>query len=409
MACSPTSAKGVKKVVAYAKETVCWGEPALPNTAKVLRRVTSDFNLTKEKFTSNEIRESQQNIASRHGTRSATGSLNGELSAGSYSDFLQAIVARDFATVAPITGLSITIAASGDNYTVARSTGSWLTAGISPGMVGRLTAGTFNAANLNKNLSIISVNALTLTVKPVNGTTMVAEGPIASATFAISGKTTFVPQSNHTQDSFTFEERYTDINQYERYDGNIVNTVAVSLATNGFATIDVGFVGKDLGRAENTAYFTNPSAASSTGLFSAAQGSGVVMVNGEMAAVVTSADFEIARETENGTTLFSNGLSNIFTGKITATGNLNIYFVDGAYRDVFDDETEVSLVFTFAESTLANANCLSFVFPRVKFDGFQKADATAITVGIPFEALEGISTASGLPTTTVMIQDTSLV
>ncbi|MFM7857640.1 MAG: hypothetical protein ACKO96_38395, partial [Flammeovirgaceae bacterium] len=111
----------------------------------------------------------------------------------------------------------ITIAAAGDNYTLTRSAGSWLTAGVGPGMVVRLTAGTFNAANLNKNLLVLSATATVLTVKVVNGSTLTAEGPIASATLSVAGKTTIAPLTGHTDQSFTVETRYGDINQYERY------------------------------------------------------------------------------------------------------------------------------------------------------------------------------------------------
>ena len=407
MACSPTIARGVAKTVAIAKETVCWGEPAAAGTARLLRRVTANFNLAKEAYESAELRQSQQVADMRHGTRSATGSINGELSAGSYFDLMEALVAKDFSAVAAATGLSITIAAAGDNYTVARSTGSWLTA-ISPGMVVRLTAGAFNAANLNKNLLVLSVTALTLTVKVVNGSTLTAEGPIASATLSVAGKTTIAPLTGHTDQSFTVEERYTDINQYERYVGMKVNSMQVSIPSNGLATVDFGLVGKDMDRATNTAYFTNPTAQSNTGIFAGANG--VVMLNGSAVALITTADFTIERATENAVVVGSNSLANIFTGRITASGNLSVYFIDGNTRDVFNNETEVSLVFTLTEGNLANSNAMSVVFPRVKFGTFDRADAEqGIVASVAFTALENSVTTGGFPATTVMIQDTSLV
>lgn len=407
MACSPTIARGVAKTVAIAKETVCWGEPAAAGTARLLRRVTANFNLAKEAYESAELRQSQQVADMRHGTRSATGSINGELSAGSYFDLMEALVAKDFSAVATATGLSITIAAAGDNYTVARSTGSWLTA-ISPGMVVRLTAGAFNASNLNKNLLVLSVTALTLTVKVVNGSTLTAEGPIASATLAVAGKTTIAPLTGHTDQSFTVEERYTDINQYERYVGMKVNSMQVSIPSNGLATVDFGLVGKDMDRATNTAYFTNPTAQSNTGIFAGANG--VVMLNGSAVALITTADFTIERATENAVVVGSNSLANIFTGRITASGNLSVYFIDGNTRDVFNDETEVSLVFTLTEGNLANSNALSVVFPRAKFGSFDKADAEqGIVASVAFTALENSVTTGGFPATTVVLQDTSLV
>ena len=122
-----TIAKGVAKKVAYKKEAPGqWG--VLPGAAgaKYLRRVTATFNLTKEAYESNEIRTDYQVADMRHGIRSVDGSLNGELSPGSYADFMASVLARDFTAGSSATGLSVTIAASGVFYTIARATGDWL-------------------------------------------------------------------------------------------------------------------------------------------------------------------------------------------------------------------------------------------------------------------------------------------
>jgi len=407
MPSNPTIAKGVAKTVAIAKETQ-WGVAPAAGSARLLRRVTANFNLAKENYQSGEIRVSQQVADMRQGTRSSTGAINGELSAGSYSDMMEALVARDFAVVAPQTALSITIAAAGDNWTVTRAAGSWLTAGVSPGMVVRLTAGTFNAANLNKNLLVLSVTALALTVRVLNGTVLVAEGPIASATATVMGRSTFVPLTGHTDQSFAVEERYSDNNQYERHVGVVVNSMNVQIPSNGMATVDFGLVGKDMDRATNTAYFTNPTAQSSTGVVASVNGT--VMLNGSPVAIVTSADFSIERATENGVVVGSSSLVGIFTGRITASGNMSMYFVDGTVRDMFNNESEVSVVFTLTEGSLATSNALSFVFPRVKIGGFDKADGEqGVIATVPFTALENAVITGGFPSSTVLIQDTSLV
>ena len=400
-------ARGVSKVVAIAKESA-WGTAPAAGSARLIRRVTANFNLTKENYSSEEIRQSYQLADGRHGTRSAAGTIDGELSAGSYFDLQEALLARDFAVVTAITGLSITVAASGSDYTITRSTGSWISGGVSPGMVVRLTAGTFNVANSNKNVLVMSVTALALTVKVLNGSTMVAEGPIASATLSIMGKTTFAPLTGHTDQSFTVEERYVDIAQYERFVGCKVNNMSVSIPANGLATVNFGMVGKDMDRAQGTAYFTSPTAQSNTGIFSGANGA--LLVNGVAVALVTSADFAIDRATENAAVVGSNSLADIFTGRITATGNLSLYFENGNTRDLFNNETEFTLVFALTSGNTATADVMTFTFPRVKLNGFDKQDGeNGIIVSSPFQAFENAVTTGGLYTTTVMIQDTSLV
>jgi hypothetical protein len=95
-------------------------------------------------------------------------------------------------------------------------------------------------------------------------------------------------------------------------------------------------------------------------------------------------------------------------GRIRASGNLSLFFIDGNARNAFKNETEVSLVFTLAEGSLGTSNVLSFTFPRVKLNGFEKADAEqGIVASVPFMALEATDTTAGNIATTVMIQDTA--
>lgn len=407
MPCSPLTAKGVAKRVVVSKELVCWGEAALAASGRFLRRVTANFNLTKETYESGEIRVSQQMADMRHGTRSVSGSLNGELSAGSYFDLTEALMARDFTVVPALTGLTITIAAVGELYTLTRSAGSWIGSGVNPGVTVRLTAGAFAVPNLNKNLFVVSMSALVLTVKVLNGSLLTVEGPVVTATVSVPGKATFVPTTGHTDQSFTVEEQYSDINQYERFDGCKVSNMNVQIPANGNVTVDYTFVGKDFARGDVTPYFTAPASQSATGIFSGANGA--LLFNGALVAIITSADFSVERATENAATVGTVSLANIFTGRIKSMGNLSLYFIDGAARSLFSNETEFTLAFALTESSLANSNVISFIFPRCKLNGFEKADSEqGIIVSSPFVALENTVATTGLPLTTLQVQDTSL-
>jgi len=149
--------KGVRKVVAYKKETAGqWGVLASAAGATILRRVTANINLTKSTFESNEIRTDFQTADMRHGERAVDGTLNGELSPASYAPFMASVLARDFtAGVAP-TGLSVTIAASGSLFTITRSAGSWITDGFYVGNLVRLSGAGLNIANQNNNVLVAS-------------------------------------------------------------------------------------------------------------------------------------------------------------------------------------------------------------------------------------------------------------
>jgi hypothetical protein len=396
-------AKGTAKRVAYKKETT-WGTLAGPTLAKQLRRVTADFNLEKETYESAELRTDRQVADFRHGVRSARGSLNGELSSGSYVDFMQSLVARDFATVTGLTALTLTIAASGSNWTVTRSTGSYLTANISPGMVVRLGGANLDAANTGKNLLVLSVTATILTVRVLNGSALVAQSAIATSTCAVVGKTTFVPATGHTEDSYTIEEFYADIAQSEVYTGMKVGSMNVQLPATGLSTVDFSFMGKDLTQTGSAAYFTNPTAQGTDGIYAAVNG--VLTVNGLPVALVTSADFSVERAMENATVVGSNSVADIFSGRVRVTGNLSVYFEDATFRSYFNDETPVALTVVLTEDNTANSDFISFTLPKIKLGSFTKADGElGITASTSFQGLLNDVTSGGLPATTILIQD----
>ena len=398
-------ATGVNKRVAYKLESN-WGVLPGATTAKVLRRVTSDMNLSKETYSSSEIRADYQTAVFSHGVRSAEGSINGELSPGTYADFLGSLVAKNFATVTALSGMSITIATASSNFTITRAAGSFLTDGVEVGDVVALTAGTFNAANLNNNCLVLSMTATVLTVRVLSTTNMVAEGPIAAAGLTVRGKKTEVPLTGHTNQSYSIEEFYADIAQSEVYTGMKVASAAVSLPSTGFATIDLSFMGKDLGSTGTSGYYTSPTAATTTGVVAAVNGA--VIVNGVSVAVITDANFTIDRQLENATVVGSNSIAEMFTGTIGATGSISVYFENVTFRDYFKDETEVSLVFALTTTGDKAADAISFTFPRVKLGSFSKSDsATGITASADFTALLNTVTAAGLPDSTVKIQDTA--
>jgi hypothetical protein len=399
--------KGTAKVVAYRKEST-WGTAAGTTGGKQVRRVTADFNLTKETYESNEIRTDRQLADFRHGVRSADGTLSGELSPNSYSDFMQSLVAKDFTAITAVTGLSVTIAASGSLWTVTRSTGTFLTSDIKVGMVIRLTGAGLNAANVGKNLLVVSMTALALTVQSLNGSALVAEGPIATVTATVVGKQTIVPATGHTEDSYTIEQWFQDISQSEVYTGMRVGSMNLQLPATGLTTVDFSFMGKDLSSKGTTQYFGSPTAQGTNGIFAAVNGA--MIVNGLPVALVTSADFTVERAMENASAVGSNSVAEIFLGRIRVTGNLSVYFQDATFRNYFDDETPVSIVFALTTGSEANADFLTFTLPKVKLGSFAKDDSElGLVASTSFQALLNADTSGGLPATTLQIQDSTLV
>jgi len=397
-------ATGVAKQLAYKAETT-WGTVPAASGAQALRRVTSDLNLTKQTYQSAEIRTDYQVADFRHGVRSVAGTVRGELSPGTYEDFLAAALRKTFTAVTNITGLSLTIAASGDYYTVTRSSGSYLSDGIKVGQVVRLTAGSLAAGNLNKNLLVVGLTALAATVLVLNGSTLTAEGPIASCTMSVPGKESYVPTSGHTDSSFAIEHWFSDIAQSEVFSGCKVNSVGIALPPSGISTIEFGFMGKDVTTAA-AQYFTSPSAASTSGVVAAVNGA--VAVNGTRVALLTGLQINIAGGMTAEPVVGSNTFPDIFEGRVVVSGQFSAYFEDATLRDLFLNETEASIVAAFTTANTAAADFLSITLPRIKVGGASKDDGEkGIVQTFPFQALLNTSGGSGTSShaTTIAIQD----
>ena len=399
------TASGINKVVSYKKETSFGTLPSPTTGGQTLRRVSSTFNLTKETYQSEEIRTDYQLVDFRHGVRAVEGSISGELSAGTYADFLASALARKWTAATPSALGSTTIASVGGTYTITRTTGSWLTDTVRVGNVIRLTG--FATANNNVNLLVIALTATVVTVVALNGIKLTNETVASGGTYQVRGKTTYAPTTGHTDDSYTFEEWYADIGQSEVTVGNKVNTVGIALPATGLTTVDLSFMGQDLEKRGTSQFFTTPTAQNSNGIFAAVNGA--LIVNGAPVALVTGANFNINRNLTSEAVVGSNIKPEIYEGRIIVDGDCTTLYQDGTFAGYFDNETEISLVVALTANSLPNSEFMSFTIPRLKLSTNTKDDGEkGIVSSNSFQALKGFG-ANGFEATTLMIQDSTLV
>lgn len=406
-----TIAVGPFKQVAYKKETT-WGTLPGATGAQLLRRKTSSLDEVRQTYSSDEIRTDQQRAIFAHGARTAQGTIVGDLSGGTYTALIGSHLRRDFTAVSAMTGLSITVALGAvvngvQTYTVTRSAGDFLAGGVKAGMVVQLTAGSFNANNSNKNLFVISSTATVMTVVPWGNGTMTAEGPIASATVSVPGKITYVPSSAHTNDSYTFEHRFTDLAQYEVFAGCRISTLQVSLPPSGLSELQIGVMGRGFGQAPGgTPYFTSPSAITTSAGMSSVNG--VLRAAGGLTAVVTGLTLNSDGQMSTGQVVGSNYTPDVFAGPLLVKGSMTAYFDSATIRDAFYNETTTSLQVVAYASPAANAPSMSFVVPALKFGGQQKSDGPGpIVITCPFEAILNAAGGAGTDSeaTSFWIQD----
>ena len=397
-------AQGINKVVIAKKESV-WGTKASNTGAQLYRRVTGSFQLEKDTYESGEINTSQQVKDYRHGSRRASGSINGEISGSAYTDFIQAALRRDF-TAGVTTGAIIVLSANetAGVSTFVRSSGSFVTDGFKKGDV--ISVSGFTSAANNGLFVVTGVVALTLTVEHFDEDgALVTEAAGDTVTILAKGKNTYVPLTGHTDDSFTVEEFYDDDNISRTFLGMIVDTMGINIAPNSMATVDFGFMGKNAETPTGSQYFTSPTAQSGEGIYSGPDG--LLIISGVASRKVTSLTLNVANGTSMEAVIGSTAQGAKSRGKVSVTGSLSAIFDSSTILGYFDNETEISL--TYALRSADNAEAFSLHMDRVKVNSSTLDDGEKVIIlSADFQALEYLGSDTAATNSTLKIQDTTL-
>lgn len=395
-----TVASGVAKQLRYKVESAFGTAPGASG-AQLLRRVESSLDVTKETYQSNEMRSDYQVSDFRHGVRRVGGGIKGELSPKTYADFFAALLRKDFVAGTANASLSVTISGTGPTYTLA-ATG--IGTNVKVGDVVRLSGGSFNAANSAKNLFVTASSANSLTVRPLNGVALVAEGPIASSTCTVFGKKTMVPSSGHTDKSFAIEHWFSDVAQSELFTGCKIGGADIQLPATGIAGVSFDVAGQNVTTATSQ-YYTSPTASGTQGVVAAVNG--LLMVGSTVIATCTGASIKIDGGLSSDPVVGSNQVPAIFPGRVKVSGSFTAYFEDATLRDAFLNETELKLMVALTCDNTAASDFVTFCLPRIKVGGAQKGDGEkGIVQTLPFTALYN---GSGTDTdvTTIAIQDSA--
>lgn len=406
-----TIASGVSKLL-VAKKQSALGTKATAASAQYYRRVSSNIELTKDTYQSNEIRPDLQIYDFRHGLRKVGGTISGELSTGTYQSFIESTFRAAASAVATSGALTDVTAAvtSGASGTFTTVGANWLTLGFKVGMVitwsGWATTGVPNNAH---NFLITALSATVMTGTMLDGVAVGAKAAGDSVT-ATSSKGVSIPLTSHTKDYWTIEHAYTDITQSEQFIDCVFTKMDIKLPPTAISTVDFSVIGLDMDTSQ-AAYFTTPTAVTSTGVLAAVNGA--LYIAGTKVATVTGLDVSIDNgATAVGAVVGSNVSPDVTSGIFRVTGNMTVLFQDAVVRDYFDNETEVSLIAAFTASNDPGAAYNSIVIPRLKVGGSSKDDGVkALVLTVPFTAL--LNSAGGAGTssnaTTCTIYDSAFV
>lgn len=399
-------AQGVAKEL-RAKRQTAKGTIAGGTGGFKVRRTSASFELQKETYTTeDEITSTRQLLSVRHGVKLVNGQINGILSPGSYADFLAALLRKDFATGGSSSALTnVTATATAPHFV--RGTGSWITDGFKVGQVVRCTGWTTTGVgNNSKNFLITALTATDMTVVALDGSAVAAKIAGDSVTFTTPGKLSYVPDTGHTNIYYTFEEWYSDATVSERNVDCKIASASLSLPGSGNATIQLAATGLDQTK-DSTAYFTAPTAESTTDALAAANG--LLVVNGSAVATVTDLSIEIdGRATPADGVVGTNLRPDVFSGKVMVSGSFTAYFEGGAIPDLFLAETETSIISALTSGSAAAADFVTIAIPRVKLSSSTPDDGeTGLKRTYNFTAMMDTTGGASADThkTTIMIHD----
>jgi hypothetical protein len=392
----PAIANGVSSLVTIGKQTAEGTKLAAASAAALrMRRVTAEFNTEADKYSSNEIKASQQQNDTRLGNFHTVGNLKGELSSGTYANLLASACRKDFSTPATESATSATASTLvGTNFLTNDK--------VNVGQVIYCTGFVTNTANNNRNLLVTNVTATIITFIPLDGTPLVAE--TASITITMRGKYTYCPATGHTKDFFTVEvldvAGATTI--CRTFVDQLIDKVDISFQANGMVTSDFSFMGKTEDPVLSAAYFSAPTAATASGNFAGA--TGILVVGGTANVICTGMSLSINEGVKIDSVIGSKYATAASRGKITVSGQFSVFFSDSTYLEYFRNETEQNIIFV---ATSVDGNFISIHCPRIKITSASTNDGEINkVVTCNFDALE-YSLDAAYTNTTLQIQDSA--
>lgn len=356
-------AQGIEKELIYKKQASGKGTAESGSGGQLLRRETATFTKTRDSYTSNEINSHQQHVGDIHGIARSQGTVNGNLSPTTYSDFVESLLRQAAAATSDITSLSLTIATSGSNYTVTRASGSFLTGGIKVGDVVQLSGGSLNAANVGKSLVVLGVTATVLTVNVLDSSSsLTAEGPVASCTVSVPGKKIVAANTSHTNDYYTFEEYFSDIARSHVWPDVKIGSMEVSVPASGNVSATLNFLGLGERTKGASQILTSPSSETTTDIVQAIDAA--LFIGTTRYTTMTSLSVTLDGQMGHGeATIGSNYVTDIQKGDLKASGTFTLLFEDDTETDLFDNETETPLIIVVPNS---DGEFISIVATAVK-------------------------------------------
>ncbi len=412
-----TIANHINKKIVIATQSAK-GTIAAVDAASAQRLRFQKFNQdqTNETYISDEIRPDRQVGDVNIGPQDGNGACNGELTPETYELFEAAILRKVFVAGSndPANTGVAAAATSGAAGTFTRDDvgGDWIDDGFKLGDVIQMTGWTTTGVTNNThNFLITALTDTVMTVLAIDGTPPATKIKGDSVVTTVKGQKCWTPATGHTEDWFTIEHNYSDVDLSEVFWDCKPTSMAVKAPATGIPTVDFNILGLQMTAkaSGDSPYFTDPMAITTTEAVHS--GKAVILVSGVQQSLATGIDFEIIGNNQAmAPVIGTNVKPGISDGRVEIKGNISILFEDDTIAGYYRAGTEVSIFVILPVSDAAAANFVAFTIPVAKLTGAAKDGDIGIAHSFPFTAEFNNSGGDAVNTlaTSLSMQDSTL-
>jgi len=340
--------------LSYVDEDSTWGTVPASPTLQNLRFTGESLKQDTDSVASREIRSDRQvTDFIRTGVR-ANGSINFELSYGTYDDFMRAGL-LSAAWTSPVT----VIATSAVDVTAASNkfephTGTWT---ATPAAGTWIKTSGFSETGNNGYFKVASATSGEIVVTCKNSTLANENASAASITggaYIVNGTTT-------ADNSFSIERKHSDIaSVFEYWTGMMIPSFSMEVPANGLITGTFDFLGKREYSATAT-IGTGYDTATTTDVMNCIDDVDAFFIN-EAAYDITGFNFATNNNLRERLEVATLGAVSVGAGKFGVSGGIKAYFEDNTELDYYRDWTTTNCALSVTKSS----NTYIFDWPTMK-------------------------------------------
>lgn len=333
------------------KETTYGTYPS--GSFQILRYTSETLSATNENQNSSEIRGDRQIADVKRTSFGAEGTVNFELSYGSFDNELEYALLADSTWDTGTTdegGTTISAANSDNSFNDSGSNFS----GLSAGDYIRVSGFTEAANN-----GVFKIDTATSGKLTVIGKTIVDESAGDTVKIDELDKIT----NGTTLTTLAIQKNYQDLTTtFSRFTGMGIDSLSIEIPTNGIITGSVNYIGKD---EVSSASGSSTASATTTGIFNSVDDVDAILEN-DVSYPATDFSFNITNNIRQRLQIGTLGSASLAAGTVDVSGTLRAYFATPAAYNKFLNQTSTSLSAMCSDSL---GNAYVFEFPEVKFTG----------------------------------------